>query len=1813
MNRGISAKVLALLIASGATAVYALEVTNTVTRSLPNVSQTVPLSSSCDPAISVWQGAFDPGLPPGAVILSSDVSGTVDDIGKLSSVTIGGCPGPRGFSVSMLGETRPDGSFDIELIDSTTSGITDNSVSISGYNTVTYRVTDPLPPDITDTNVEDEVCEYTYDCDGNVKDRVCRTVPVGCSSCSSHGSPQPSFDPADFNVKISDVPVWHETAVGERLEIRMRFSNYGEAVTNRTFGPEWSCNWNSSVTEINAGTNRIVFPSGSIVLLTLSTNGAYLPPDALDGYLVKTGSLYRYERPDGRVWEYALSAGATNVYLLSVVRDVWSNTVSVTYTNDRLRRVTQTSPNSGRYLEFTYSGTNSRALSVSTEPTASRTATFSYSAAGVLTNVVDMGGYSYSYVYTNDYLAKVLKGATERLAVTYSATPNTWTATNSYWVKLADAGGFTRTFTWEFGAVKEVVTRTGTTNALENTYAIGVAGSRGRVLTGISRSNLREQFQYTAQGRVSNRVDRSGGVWKQGYNILNRRTSMTDPQNNTTTYVYDGNGVDLLYEVPPVGPVQQVMTYVPGKHVVATESNALGRVVTYAYNAYGQVTNSFDGRTTETSTYDGEGRLRARHRNGELVETNAYDAFGRLEWSRDAAGLEVTRTYDNLNRLLTQTYVNNGQASISSNQYDCCALSQVTDRRGNTSNFQFNDIGEKLSESNPMGLTTYYSYGLEGQALVISNSLQWTTRQYTPVGQLKRLTYPARPYDVDHSENYWYDNEGQQIKRQTLSGAFYKEDYDALGRKTGSYVPDGSTLAYGVEAYVQAESNRYDALGRLVWTRDIRGLAVSNDYNALGQITKKTYPDGSTEEWTFNTWGDSTSFKDRVGNVESNVYDALGRLIQRVDARQFSTYTVYTNADQAAVVSNSIGQVWRFSYDAEGRVLGTTHPDSSVETMAYDPMGNVTQRVRGGITAVQTYDKLGRQTSVLVGGLLVESNRYDQLGRLSWNQNADGLVLTNAWDNWGELMSRTWPGGLQESFQYGDRGLTNTLDRLNIAVRQNRDNIGRLVLSLDGATNAVSYAFVSNGINQLRYLWDGNSNRTAWAYDESGNPTNKLYADNSQDRYQFDRLNRLTNKLDAANVSTRYSYDANGNLTGQQAGSNPQVSFGYDGLNRRTNMVDGVGTTVWTFDALNRLTSESGPFGTTVAAGFDALGRLTSVAFSGRSWSYQYDTLSRITNIVANEGSYRLGYLGQGTRKVSIQYPNGVSAGMTYDALIRLTNLVYALGSSNLLALSYGYDNGDRRTNEVWSDGRKLGYAYDGAHQLLDSVSTGRASDKASYRYDKAGNPLRRMELGLGITNSFNNLNQIVAGVWTGGAIVVAGAVNYNAGTVTVNGVNASRYGQMYEKTNVTVSAGTNVLTAVYRGPMFTNAGHVATALVTVVVGTTGYGHDANGNLTNDATFVYRYDAMNQLTSVVNKASGSTVLACRYDGLGRRVQVTRDGTNTERYVYLPGTFLVVAVLDGTNGVKEVYTHGPDLSGSIGGAGGIGGILHESPLPGGGGGGYYHADANGNIVAATSSSGTVVAAYQYTPFGRVIARTGDLELRYQFSSKEYDAQAGLNYFGYRSYNPALGRWLHRDPIGVRGGENLYGFVGNRVPNAIENLGLCWSSARAVAHYQNPLGKRRVSLEETGCLPIVQNGLIHKFDDIWLGVHKQAAADIKSKNCGSILKSWRVSGPILDGAKTPVYWIGGISLRGRFECKFSSRCKECKITYECKIEYSMEDKFEDPLDFNGAVRLPLPGLSGEDIVWPDPTFEVGLNPFVVYHTWKDHASGTAPCAD
>jgi RHS repeat-associated protein len=161
------------------------------------------------------------------------------------------------------------------------------------------------------------------------------------------------------------------------------------------------------------------------------------------------------------------------------------------------------------------------------------------------------------------------------------------------------------------------------------------------------------------------------------------------------------------------------------------------------------------------------------------------------------------------------------------------------------------------------------------------------------------------------------------------------------------------------------------------------------------------------------------------------------------------------------------------------------------------------------------------------------------------------------------------------------------------------------------------------------------------------------------------------------------------------------------------------------------------------------------------------------------------------------------------------------------------------------------------------------------------------------------------------------------------------------------------------------------------------------------------------------------------------------------YVYASGIWTLntekLFVYDGWNLIKEVtkvggvpsdkfYVWGLDLSQSLQGAGGIGGLVRAVQA---GEMRHFFYDANGNVGQVVNETGSIVARYEYDPFGNALVADGAYaqENPFRFSTKHYDEETGLYYYGFRDYSAELGRWWSRDLIGEKGGINLYGFIGN----------------------------------------------------------------------------------------------------------------------------------------------------------------------------------------
>jgi len=218
------------------------------------------------------------------------------------------------------------------------------------------------------------------------------------------------------------------------------------------------------------------------------------------------------------------------------------------------------------------------------------------------------------------------------------------------------------------------------------------------------------------------------------------------------------------------------------------------------------------------------------------------------------------------------------------------------------------------------------------------------------------------------------------------------------------------------------------------------------------------------------------------------------------------------------------------------------------------------------------------------------------------------------------------------------------------------------------------------------------------------------------------------------------------------------------------------------------------------------------------------------------------------------------------------------------------------------------------------------------------------------------------------------------------------------------------------------------------------YVYDNDGNMTTGFTpegyaITMTYDAQNRMTSAQYADVSSVTHRNEYSYAGNSLLAELKkydaGALTGTTKYLRSGFLPMQERDAANSVSREYTWGLNLGG------GIGGLLN---LKQGGADYSYLYDGKGNVSALIDSSQAVVASYAYDPFGQLMSKSGSLDQPYTFSTKEYDAGTGQNYYGYRFRDSCSGRWATRDPLEEDGGINLYSFVGNNPVNLVDPLGL-----------------------------------------------------------------------------------------------------------------------------------------------------------------------------
>lgn len=427
-----------------------------------------------------------------------------------------------------------------------------------------------------------------------------------------------------------------------------------------------------------------------------------------------------------------------------------------------------------------------------------------------------------------------------------------------------------------------------------------------------------------------------------------------------------------------------------------------------------------------------------------------------------------------------------------------------------------------------------------------------------------------------------------------------------------------------------------------------------------------------------------------------------------------------------------------------------------------------------------------------------------------------------------------------------------------------------------------------------------------------------------------------------------------------------------------------------------------------------------------RKLKRKYDSFGR------NSG-YLLKSVGSGGSETTIQ-----ETGIGYDTAGRIDSIWDGQDSDPVSMFSYSYlaNSGSlisafqgpvHTVENQWAPHRNV---------LLQKTNKAGATVVSQFEYgvNNIGQRTSIVEEGYGFANTsvklygYDAMGQVLT------ANQYAGGTPASPGSAVVGG----QFSFEYDKIGNRLESANGVDTVEYEPNalnQYDNAGGVE------------YAYDDDGNLLNDGTRTYTWDAENRLVKVV---LGSVEAVYAYDATGRRISkvVKENSAEVQRTAFVFDRWNLVEEADllesGATAKKHLW--GLDLSSTLQRAGGVGGLLKSSAISSGAWNDAFAIyDGGGNVSELLDDTGTVAAHYEYGPFGESLRVTGTLAKvnPFRFSTKYEDDETGLLYYGCRYYTPNTGRWLIRDPIEEQGGANVYAFVLNRPINKCDIIGLLTS--------------------------------------------------------------------------------------------------------------------------------------------------------------------------
>ncbi|TOA99927.1 type IV secretion protein Rhs [Vibrio parahaemolyticus] len=984
----------------------------------------------------------------------------------------------------------------------------------------------------------------------------------------------------------------------------------------------------------------------------------------------------------------------------------------------------------------------------------------------------------------------------------------------------------------------------------------------------------------------------------------------------------------------------------------------------------------------------------------------------------------VVELYDSNGQLIRIVHPSGNELDLN---YTNGKLHSVYDSFGRTLRFSY-DQGKIIKMIDPAG--QIFSYDYSNELLVAVHKPDANQRRYHYEDSLNPSLLTGLTDEKGSRFATWsYDPSGRAVLSEHSSG---------VDRTSVTYNPDGSvtvTNALGHEQHYLF--SRYN--GKLK-PDSIQGAACTGFA-------------GGTKSFGYDTNGELKSIINEEGQSFSYQYDQRGLEISRTSStgdtittqwhsefpkptKITSSYLVqeFTYDDRQRLLTlklidrtNSDVRQWAFEYYPDslgvpGQLKSVDGPRVDVDDVTrfeYDAQANLSRVINslGHVVSFDNYDAHGRAQSVTDANGVSYSLNYNTLGQLISSTGPDGTTLYS-YDESGLLVSITLPTNSIFTYEYdAAQQLMAVIDANGNRQSINRDLLGNIeqVELKDNSGIAQWKQLHSYTLNGwLSSTTNGAGNVYTYSYDKTANLTGKVDPSGNAYAYRYDGFSNLLQSIDPVNRATAMQYNDNALVTRVTDPRGRRTYYSYNGYGDVLSVQSpDTGTAHYTYDKAGNLIGKTDAKGQVFTYHYDALNRLSSITVDGQpnaSVTFSYDE---------PEAQHGVGQL------TSITDASGVSK-YSYTASGELASQELIVDGRTLFT-NYTYDGAGQLASIAYPSGRKAVYQRNVAGEVIGVTLNNGVNSRTlvSDLVRKPFGPVTDLTHGNGLWEERQyDMNYQLESVQVAGAMYRSYLYTANSNVDSITDLMDSGYSQIfnYDKLSRLIDAtggyGTREYTynyngnrtAIYRDGVKDSYSIVfnSNRLTKTSIGSITYSYDANGNTIGRGTDVFAYDAFNRLTEAT--VNGETSIY-HYNSAHQRVRKSAGGVDV-LYVYGLDGELLAEVDAGTGQTQREYVW---LDGQL-----VAYLVDGTVY-------HVHNDHLGTPQALTDETGATVWKASYSPFGKATVTTEQIKFNLRFPGQYYDAETGLHYNWHRYYDPALGRYLQSDRLGLFDGVDTYGYV------------------------------------------------------------------------------------------------------------------------------------------------------------------------------------------